>query len=71
MADYRIFLIGADGHISEPPRELECRDDDEALRSLDENADFERAVALELWDGPRRLARREGVLQPKRHDEGP
>ena len=49
MAHYRIYFCITNGHISDPPEEAECVDDQVAI---------ERAIpllngrAIEVWEGP-------------------
>ena len=31
MAHYRIYIVDNDGHISQPSKEVDCRDDDAAI----------------------------------------
>ena len=51
MPDYRVYLIGADGHISQRI-ELECPDDPTAKETAKRLVD---GLDVELWKGERRI----------------
>jgi hypothetical protein len=55
---YRIYTVTRDGHIHNPPRLVECDDDDAALKEARRFLDGE---ALEVWDRQRKVGR----LEPK------
>jgi hypothetical protein len=54
--DYRLYLIGPNGHISRAI-ELDCRDDEHALQTVREHV---LSVKAELWQMTRRVA----VIEP-------
>jgi hypothetical protein len=54
MADYRVYVIDADGHITRPPAVVTCNTDRAAVeqaRQMVGGQDFE------LWEGPRLVKR--------------
>ena len=59
MPIYRVYKLRNDGHVSGPPKVIDCRDDDAALR---EAQDLHKEHSCEVWD----LARFVGRLDPTR-----
>lgn len=55
MASYRIYLLGADNHISAPPHDVECASDQEACNVAAEVIGAHPAV--EIWSGSRVVGR--------------
>jgi hypothetical protein len=54
MPEFRMFLIGQDGHIAGPSVTAVCDDDQEALSKA---ATLSDDKAVELWSGPRFIIR--------------
>jgi hypothetical protein len=57
MAHYRLYFFDAKGHITRG-LELECRDDDEAIKRASEH---DIGSAMELWRGAHRVKRFEAT----------
>jgi hypothetical protein len=53
MSDYRVYIIGADGHVVKAIQ-LNCRDDNAAIESAKQ---FINGHDIELWQRDRRVAR--------------
>jgi len=53
MSDYRVYIIGADGHVVRAIQ-LNCRDDNAAIESAKQ---FINGHDIELWQRDRRVAR--------------
>jgi hypothetical protein len=53
VPDYRVYKLNHDGHISEPPHVLTCRNDEEAQR---EARKLLALQALEIWCGSHKVA---------------
>jgi hypothetical protein len=49
---YRIYSVDADGHVHGPPDEIECVDDDAAIRRAKTVLD---SHDIEVWEGARRV----------------
>jgi hypothetical protein len=54
MRLYRIFLLGQDGHIKQPPEIVECPDDQTAIERAKQLLD---GKVIEIWEGSRLVAR--------------
>ena len=65
MPEYRFYILGADGLISQPAVMAKCRDDEEAIergkRMLDD-------AAVEVWQGARKVIRLESSIRTSRTD---
>jgi hypothetical protein len=57
VAWYRIYFFDRNGHIGRA-LDIECADDDEAVRRMDEE---KHAFPLELWERERRIRRLEPI----------
>jgi hypothetical protein len=53
MPEYRVYVIGSDGHF-QSSQALECADDDEATRQAEQLVD---GHDIELWQRARKIAR--------------
>jgi hypothetical protein len=53
MADYRLYRLDKDGHVQGPPVIVNCDDDEAAMAEAKQYVD---GVAIEIWDGGRRVA---------------
>lgn len=60
MPAYRVYLIAADDHIDGPPKIIECDSDSAAMEQAKRLID---GKTIELWDGPRRVARMGRILK--------
>jgi hypothetical protein len=58
MPEYRFYILGADGRISQPAVLAECRDDEEAIAHAKRLADD---VSVEVWQAARRVIRLEAA----------
>ena len=56
MAHYRIYVLDSGDHISEPPEEVECADDQAAIERAQS---LLNGRAIEVWEGARCVARLE------------
>jgi hypothetical protein len=54
VAAYRVYKLGTDGHISEPPEVLECADDDTAVAQAKQ---LLNGSVIEVWNEARVVAR--------------
>ncbi len=54
MAEYRVYSLDYDGHISRPAQIIHCIDDAQAIEQTLQLMD---GKDLELWDGARQVAR--------------
>ena len=54
MRQYRIFILEGGAHLSQPPIEIECKDDGEAVNSAKQLVD---GHDIELWEKSRFIAR--------------
>jgi hypothetical protein len=54
MAQYRIYHVDPDGHISTPPEVVECQDDQEAIEKATR---FVNGRDIELWERDRFVTR--------------
>jgi hypothetical protein len=54
MRAYRIFLLGQDGHIKQPPEIIECPDDKAAIEKAKQLLD---GRTVEIWESSRLVAR--------------
>jgi hypothetical protein len=54
MPQYRIFTLRDDGHIAGPSDIIDCLDDRAAVREAKQTLNEK---AIEIWDGPRRIAK--------------
>jgi hypothetical protein len=54
MDAYRIYVLDRGAHIVDPPRIIECADDDDAIRQARQYLDGKE---LEIWDRARFVAR--------------
>jgi hypothetical protein len=61
MPHYRLYTIGADGHIEGPPAEIDCPDDPAAVQEANKVLDGQ---AIEVWQKARLVIR----LEPKHHE---
>lgn len=53
MREYRFYVLDAEGHVFGPAQITGCSDDDDAIQKAAELLDKR---AIEIWDGPRRVA---------------
>jgi hypothetical protein len=53
MQAYRLYLIGPDGKMAEPPKVVECQTDDAAITEAQKHLDRH---AVEVWRGARMIA---------------
>ena len=53
MRHYRVFLIDQGGHIAEPPIEIDCENDGEAVSTAKQLVD---GKDIELWEESRFIA---------------
>ncbi|MDI3559551.1 hypothetical protein [Bradyrhizobium sp. Arg816] len=53
MAEYRLYRVDKEGHISEAAVIVSCEDDDAAIAEAKQYVD---GVAIEVWDRDRRVA---------------
>jgi hypothetical protein len=56
MPEYRFYMLGADGLISQPAVLAKCRDDGEAIERAKRLLDD---AAMEVWQAARRVIRLE------------
>jgi hypothetical protein len=56
MPTYRIYRERADGHLAGPPAVVECNSDQEVI---DRAKSMLEDLALEIWDGDRKVTRLE------------
>jgi hypothetical protein len=54
MRPYRIFFLGQDGHIKQPPEIIECPDDQTAIEKAKQLLD---GRTVEIWESSRLVAR--------------
>jgi hypothetical protein len=54
MRTYRIFFLGQDGHIKQPPEIVECPDDQTAVEMAQQLLD---GRTVEIWESSRLVAR--------------
>jgi hypothetical protein len=54
MADYRIYVLSDDGHISGPPHVVVCNTDHEAIEQA---IPYVNGDDVEIWEGKRRVTR--------------
>jgi hypothetical protein len=54
MAEYRIYRVDDKGHISQPPKVVDCESEQEAVEMAYRY--FDR-LAVEIWDGARFVIR--------------
>ena len=52
MAHNRMYFLDSDGHISDPPEEVECVDDHVAIETA---IPLLNGRAIEVWAGPHRM----------------
>ena len=57
MTVYRVYVVDAGGHTSQPPQVIECNDDQEALKQARQLVD---GKAVEVWNEAKRV----GLLEP-------
>jgi hypothetical protein len=57
MITYRLYEVDQAGHVSEPPRVIQSRDDGAALAEAKKHVD---GRAIEVWKGGERI----GLVQP-------
>lgn len=55
MPEYRLYVV-KNGHISEPPKVIECGDDSEVIEHARQLLD---GATIEVWELARRVARLE------------
>ena len=55
MAHNRIYFLNTDGHISDPPEEVECVDDQVAIETA---IPLLNGRAIEVWEGPHLMTSR-------------
>ena len=53
MTAYRIYVVNPEGHVTDPPQIVECANDQEAISRARQRLGYK---AVEIWDGPRRVA---------------
>ena len=53
MADYRLYRLDKDGCIDGPPVIVSCDDDEKVVAQAKQ---YVHGVAIEVWDGGRRVA---------------
>src|ERR1700678_3878175 len=62
MAHDRTYFLDNDGHISDPPEEVECVDDQVAIETA---ILLLNGRAIEVWEGPHRTSRTRSQRKPK------
>ena len=62
MGHYRVFVLDEKDHIEDPPRIVECGDDQAAITEAKQYLD---GRVIEVWSGPRRVVR----LDPKSYSK--
>ena len=53
VPEYRFYSIKEDGHIAQPPRTVDCPNDDAVLAEVKQLVD---GFDIEIWQGPRVVA---------------
>jgi len=61
MFAYRAYSVGKDGHYHDPPRIIECTNDQDAITKAARLADGQ---AIELWDRQRLIGRFSAETEP-------
>ena len=54
MPDYRLYVLSDDGHITQPPKVINCPDDAAAVARAKQLLD---GHAIEIWQAARHLGR--------------
>lgn len=53
MPNYRFYTLNADGHVATLPVDVECCDDEEAIKQAGRIA---KQSPVEIWQGQRKVA---------------